>query len=113
MDPANERKSVNFEINFQTLNWKRKHRIPPHSKKTNFKNKTDNEEAINILEEIKNSPKNMYYNKSKKYKPAKPHELNFKFDFSRFDSKCPHYPNALDDINSKIQRDRCFWKAIS
>ena len=55
----------------------------------------------------------MYYNKSKKYKPAKAHELNFKFDFSRFDSKCPHYPNALDDINAKIQRDRCFWKTIS
>ena len=69
-------------------------------------------EAFIILEEIKNSSKNIYFKKSKKYKPAKLHELNFEFDFSLFDSKCPYYPNALDDINSKIQRDKCFWKAI-
>ena len=69
-------------------------------------------QAFIILEEIKNSSKNIYFKKSKKYKPAKLHELNFEFDFSLFDSKCPYYPNALDDINSKIQRDKCFWKAI-
>ena len=69
-------------------------------------------EATCILQEIKNSSKNIYFRKSKKYKPAKLNELNFEFDFSLFNSNCPYYPKALDDINSKINRDRSFWKTI-
>ena len=75
-------------------------------------NKNVHKEYANILEEIKNSPKNTYFKYSKKFKPAKLNELGFQIDFSLFNSNCPYYPNALDDINTKINRDRSFWKAV-
>jgi len=69
-------------------------------------------QKYNILKDIKNSPKNVYSKRSKQYRPAKLHELDFEFDFTLFDSNSPYYPNALDDINEKINRDKSFWKAI-
>lgn len=81
-------------------------------RKYSIPNKNAHKEYANILEEIKNSPKNTYFKYSKKFKPAKLNELGFQFDFSLFNSNCPYYPNALDDINTKINRDRSFWKAV-
>lgn len=69
-------------------------------------------QKYNILKDIKNSSKNVYSKRSKQYRPAKLHELDFEFDFTLFDSNSPYYPNALDDINEKINRDKSFWKAI-
>ena len=81
-------------------------------RKYSIPNKNAHKEYANILEEIKNSPKNTYFKYSKKFKPAKLNELGFQFDFSLFNSNCPYYPKALDDINTKINRDRSFWKAV-
>ena len=66
-----------------------------------------------LLNMIENSYQNIYFNRCKSYKKAKLADMDFKFDFSTFDSHCPYYPTALEDINTKINKTNSFWKSIS
>jgi len=67
-------------------------------------------ELINMIE---NSYQNIYFNRCKSYKKVKLADLDFKFDFSTFNSHCPYYPTALEDINTKINKTNSFWKSVS
>jgi len=55
---------------------------------------------------------NSYFYQCKSYKPIKDVNDNFQFDFASFNSDDPYYPNALDDINSKIFNNNSFWKSL-
>jgi len=56
--------------------------------------------------------RNSYFYQCKSYKPLKDLNDNFQFDFTSFNSDDPYYPNALDDINSKIYQNNSFWKSL-
>lgn len=77
-----------------------------------LKNDLKREEAKELLRLIENSYKNIYFTRCKSYRKLKLSDLDFKFDFSTFDSKHPNYPNALEDINSKLTRTNSFWNDI-
>lgn len=65
-----------------------------------------------LFDLIENSYQNAYFNRCKSYKKAKLSDLDFEFDFSKFDSHNPYYPSALEDINTKINRTNSFWNSI-
>ena len=79
-----------------------KEKKEPLSVKKNKTTKTQIEETF----------RNVYFHKSKKFRPAKNDHDEFQFDFSLFDSNNPEYPRALDDINFKLLQTNSFWKNV-
>ena len=61
---------------------------------------------------IDNSYQNVYFNRCKSYRKAKPTDFDFEFDFSTFETNNPYYPSALEDINQKINRMNSFRRSV-
>lgn len=103
---------------------KRKQKQRRHKQKSLFAEQqcmdtlpTVNDEKRNEIKEmlnlIENSYKNIYFDRCKSYRKMKITDFDFEFDFTTFDSHAPFYPTALEDINSKINRTKVFYKIIS